>query len=135
MPLDFGCCRAELSQCVHMQLLTSIHWSSAVLYTPTVCSSAADLASGVHTGPGLSSPHLRTHSASEPPRSVVLLGKRSAGAGDDAEETPVSRRSVRQRMDSGMLFWPVCAGSLVKADLQAASAVHRLDGSAWTQVC
>jgi hypothetical protein len=53
------------------------------------------------SGPGLSSPHLRTHSASEPPRSVVLLGKRSAGAGDDAEDTPASRRSVRQRMDGG----------------------------------
>lgn len=54
---------------------------------------AAELA-----GAGLSSPHLRTNSANEPPRSRVLLGKR--GERDAGEEdTPASHRSVRQRVD------------------------------------
>ncbi|WIA17880.1 hypothetical protein OEZ85_009380 [Tetradesmus obliquus] len=97
-------------------------------------------------GPGLSSPHLRTHSASEPPRSVVLLGKRSAGgaaAGDDAgEETPASRRSVRQRMDGGQPFMvpqplfsgggagSAAAGELAElaSDMAAAAAAAAQEG-------
>jgi hypothetical protein len=71
-------------------------------------------AAAVLSGPGLSSPHLRTHSASEPPRSVVLLGKRSAGAGDDGEETPASRRSVRQRMDGGEGVQNLCVQSMCR---------------------
>jgi hypothetical protein len=49
----------------------------------------------------LSSPHLRTNSAQEPPRSVVLLGKR--GIDEEAgEPTPASKlRSVRQKTTDG----------------------------------
>lgn len=66
---------------------------------------------------------------------MVLLGKRSAGgaaAGDDAgEETPASRRSVRQRMDGGegvRTWWMMCvccgAGAGVAAGVVV--EVHRL---------
>lgn len=41
---------------------------------------------------------MRTNSASEPPRSIVLLGKRDDR--DGGEETPASHRSVRQRVDA-----------------------------------
>lgn len=54
----------------------------------------------------LSSPHLRTNSAQEPPRSMVLLGKR--GLEEDAgEPTPASKlRSVRQKTTDGSTDLP-----------------------------
>jgi hypothetical protein len=56
--------------------------------------------SGMHSA-CLSSPHLRTNSVQEPPRSVVLLGKR--GIEEEAgEPTPASKlRSVRQKTADG----------------------------------
>jgi hypothetical protein len=69
---------------------------------------AAAAAAAVLAVSGLSSPHLKTTSASEPPRSVVLLGKRGLeyDAGDN--DTPASSlRSVRQRLDN-TTGWRCC---------------------------
>lgn len=54
----------------------------------------------------LSSPHLRTNSVHDPPRSVVLLGKR--GFDEEAgEPTPASKlRSVRQKTTEGATDLP-----------------------------
>lgn len=62
----------------------------------TVCPAESGMASAC-----LSSPHLRTNSAQEPPRSVVLLGKRVQEE-EAGEPTPASKlRSVRQKSTEG----------------------------------
>lgn len=75
----------------------------------------------------LSSPHLRTHSAQEPPRSVVLLGKR--GLEEDAgEPTPASKlRSVRQKTAEGDLPF-LLPQPLFTAGGAGAAGRHGYDG-------
>jgi hypothetical protein len=54
----------------------------------------------------VSSPHLRTNSVHDPPRSVVLLGKRSFDE-EAGEPTPASKlRSVRQKTTEGATDLP-----------------------------